>query len=611
MRMLPSRYASRSKSAQLKKVVSQVKHLQAPLKGLSVNSKLVTTDAFTASVLDNFIIEKDRITVRPGLFKLAILSISGPISTIVPFYGSPQTLLLASGSRLFTSDGATVVRSGFTSDDWSWTSFSNLSTIDYTVMVNGHDGVWSWDGGTALVGAAVPVTSLSNANPAVVTVAAGDIAKFHDNQMVRIVGADTTHAAANGDHQITSVGTPANTFKLVGVDTSAATGAQTANVDVVPYGSVVKEAVTAPPAKPYIHPDNFHVVMAHMNRLWFAQPDTLALFYLPLQQKSGEVKEIPLNAVFRRGGSIVAVYTWTLDGGAGMDDQLVIFTDNGECVIYSGTDPDADFSLLGIFRFDSPMSKHSVLNYGGELYCLISTGFVPMSTMIRAEADKLAPADKNVADEFWPETRHKRGVFGFQAVLDYDSGWVICNLPSGAPNVYKQMVRFMPDPIWSSFSGIPSRCWQWLDSRLYVGSDDGILYEVSLDALNDDGRAITADVLLTWSNYNSAAIKHFKMVGMYLITDGVPRPYVDMRVDYDLSAPYNQPDVSTATVGAEWDLATWDVDYWDIHPKSRVLWNGVAEIGRVAAPRIKVSISNCRFSIAGFDLLYETGAAVG
>ena len=42
------------------------------------------------------------------------------------------------------------------------------------------------------------------------------------------------------------VGTPANTFTLVGVDTSAAAAPQTAGVTADPQGGLLKEAITAP-----------------------------------------------------------------------------------------------------------------------------------------------------------------------------------------------------------------------------------------------------------------------------------------------------------------------------------------------------------------------------
>lgn len=84
--------------------------------------------------------------------------------------------------------------------------------------------IWA-DQGTAYT--AAPITNLSSANPTVVTVAAGDITKFANGKMVTITGADAAHAAANGSWVMSSVGTPANTFTLVGCDTSGAGAAQT------------------------------------------------------------------------------------------------------------------------------------------------------------------------------------------------------------------------------------------------------------------------------------------------------------------------------------------------------------------------------------------------
>jgi hypothetical protein len=82
---------------------------------------------------------------------------------------------------------------------------------------------------------AVTVTSLSNANPAVVTVGASDIGKFADGMSVTIAGATGTGmTAANGTHAIASVGTPSDSFELVGVDTSGGAAPQTTGVTATP-----------------------------------------------------------------------------------------------------------------------------------------------------------------------------------------------------------------------------------------------------------------------------------------------------------------------------------------------------------------------------------------
>ena len=62
-------------------------------------------------------------------------------------------------------------------------------------------------------------------------------------------------------------------------------------------------------------------VLSHTNRLWFANSTDLALYYLPIQTMTGTMGVLPLNAYFKRGGTIRAITTWTLDGGAGMNSH--------------------------------------------------------------------------------------------------------------------------------------------------------------------------------------------------------------------------------------------------------------------------------------------------
>src|SRR5262245_32131915 len=82
---------------------------------------------------------------------------------------------------------------------------------------------------------AQPVTNLSNTNPAVCTVSSANIGKFQNCMTVVIAGATGTGMTnANGSHQITSVGSPANTFTLVGVDTSTGSAPQTTGVTADP-----------------------------------------------------------------------------------------------------------------------------------------------------------------------------------------------------------------------------------------------------------------------------------------------------------------------------------------------------------------------------------------
>jgi hypothetical protein len=542
-------------------------------------------------------------------------TVKDPINHLVPWHGPAPKLAAATSTKIYDSETGVLIKSGFAKGDWHWTAFSNLSHQDYTVMVNGADGVWSWDGsvGATVDYPAVTVTKLENTSPARVTVAAADITKFYNGQIVFVTGASTGLLPANGYHVIDQVGVVANTFNLVGVDCTAGTTINApTGITVDPPGTgIIKENVTAPVTESWISVSTFQLVVAHMNRLFFADGSNLAVYYLPLQSKTGEVKVLPLNAYFKRGGYIKAMYTWTLDGGGGLDDQLVIFTSNGECLIFGGTDPASNFSIKGIYRFDSPMSKHSTVAYGGELYVLISTGLVPMSTLMKAETEQLGQVDQSVLSIFMERSTQFGDKVGWQAILNPQAGRVFCNIPRGGTNQYMQMTRHMPKPVWSMYEDIPSRCWGWLYPYMWFGDDLGNIYQGHTEFLNDDGKPIIVDVQMAWSQYRTPGVKHFKMIKVYYTSDGEVQPALDIKCDYDLTPPENIPDVTFRQGGVEWGKGTWGVDFWASGPIPTSSWNGVGRLGRVGAPRLRASIGDCEFSITGFDLIYETGAALG
>jgi hypothetical protein len=488
---------------------SKVSHLSAPLKGLSRVAELDTADPLLASILTNWIVEEDRITVRPGYIKIGQVVGNTPVSTIIPYYGSPSEIAVAAGTKIFDLAGTTVLASGYGGDDWAWTSFSNLSSVDYTLMVNGFNGLISWDGTT-----------------------------------------------------------------------------------------FVAESLVVPAGETWINPAKFDKILTHMNRVWFADNENLAVYYLEL---------FPLNAMFKRGGVIRGLYTWSIDGGTGLDDALAIFTSNGEVAIYSGVDPESDFKLVGIFRFDAPMSKDSIINFGGDLYVMVSTGLVPMTTLIRAETEQLGKSDLNVMKEFEEVSHLHRGDYGWQAILNHHTNHAICNMPLGGGK-YQQMVRKMPGQVWTKWDGVPSRCWGWLDNHTYFGSNTGGIYRGGTEYLNDNGAAINADVRFSWSNYGSVTKKNFKMVRLYSITDGAPTPFVDMEVDYTNVPPTNQPEVAAAPVGtATWNTATWDIDNWAAAFQPKQNWQGVTGLGRVGAVRVRIGVTGSSFSLTGVDVLYELG----
>ena len=550
MRMMPTEFvklhdkrgtATRSK----RKSTSHVAHMSVPLKGLSRLAQLNEADPLLASILTNFIVQQDRITLRPGYFRMGTITPGRPISTLIPFYGPNPTFIAAAGDGLFNASGTRIGTHSYGSDAWQWTSFANLSQTKYTVMVNGIDGIVVWDGTTA----SLPATALAG----------------HPDDFKGLPEVDP------------------NGLQIVEMDVRA-----------LPPGFDQKK---------------LDKVLAHQNRLWFANSTDLAVYYLPIQTSTGAFGILPLNAYFRRGGAIRALMTWTLDGGAGMQNMLVIFSTNGEAAIYQGSDPDAvdgSFKLVGVYRFDAPMAPGCTVNYGGELYVLIGTGLVPMSTLLKAEEDNLGIADQNIMQEFSDVSKTFRDNYGWSVIINSQTNHAICNMPLGSGQ-YQQLVRFMPNPIWSKWTNVPSRCWAWLNNYAYFGTEDGRICRGGLDYLNDDGNPINVDVRFAWSSFKSVNKKQFKMIRLYMISDSIPQPFVDVEVDYQNIPPTNQPEAAQVNTAALWNTATWDVDGWAIDAVPRQQWQGVVGLGRVGAPRIRASFTGSTFSLTGADVIYEEG----
>src|SRR5690606_31868092 len=112
--------------------------------------------------------------------------------------------------------------------------------------------------------------------------------------------------------------------------------------------------------------------------------NSMDLWYLPVSSIAGAAEAIPMGQIFRRGGHIVTVQTWTVDAGEGADDMLVILSSNGEVAVYQGYDPtDASaWKLVGVFYLGRPVGQRPCIKFGGDLLIICEDGVFPLSTAL-------------------------------------------------------------------------------------------------------------------------------------------------------------------------------------------------------------------------------------
>lgn len=122
-------------------------------------------------------------------------------------------------------------------------------------------------------------------------------------------------------------------------------------------------------------PKNTLGVTSHRNRLWFynapgavGSAGPLTAYYLPTGAISGTVASFNLAPFATKGGRIVAMRTWTRDGGDGGADDLAVFvTNRGQVLLFAGIDPasSSTWELTGVFDVGPVACLSSAMESGG------------------------------------------------------------------------------------------------------------------------------------------------------------------------------------------------------------------------------------------------------
>ncbi len=133
-----------------------------------------------------------------------------------------------------------------------------------------------------------------------------------------------------------------------------------------------------------VDPASICFVTVFKSRVWMVEKSTARAWYLAAGAIYGAATSFNMAGRFRAGGALRGLWSWTYDGGAGLDDSLVAVSDGGDVAVYQGTDPSSasTFGLRGAWYVGAlPAGRNIATNFGGDLLLLSRTGVVPMSKL--------------------------------------------------------------------------------------------------------------------------------------------------------------------------------------------------------------------------------------
>lgn len=346
-------------------------------------------------------------------------------------------------------------------------------------------------------------------------------------------------------------------------------------------------------------------------RVWLVEANSLSAWYLAVNAIAGAATEFPLTGIFRMGGYLVAMGTWTIDAGYGVDDLAVFITSQGEVAVYKLDDPTdvTGIQLVGIFNIGAPIGLRCMLKYQGDLLLITLDGVVPLSGALQSSrvnprvalTDKIRGAMSLAADQY-------RNNFGWQMEYFPAASMLILNVPVQTGSDQRQFVMNTITGSWGNFQGWEASCWALYEDDIYFGGFGFV--GKAWDGYADDGNNIDATALQAFNYFRAPGLnKRFTMIRPNLRSNGIPAVFGDINVDFDTSDT-TSPLSFTSSGVAVWDVGVWDTAVWAGDLTPFLNWQGATGIGYSGAVRLRTASSEIETHWTATDIVFEQGGVL-
>lgn len=347
-------------------------------------------------------------------------------------------------------------------------------------------------------------------------------------------------------------------------------------------------------------------VETYRQRLYFVKKNSLELEYLSANSISGATTNYPLGAIFRRGGYIVALGTWTIDGGAGPEDNLVVVTSQGEVAVFAGSLP-SDTSLWkerGVYYLAKPLGKQPLYKWGGDILILTENGLYPLSAAVQSAAIDRTQA---ISEKIKPLFNTAAGLYsensGWQIIADPLMPALIVNVPSTP--VRKQFVMNTQTKAWTTFSGWDARCFARMGQEIYFGTSTAVK---RVNGVSDEGANIVSTVLQAPSRFGLGFTKKIELLKPYISQNGGFSYTMALAPDLGDPREYTQITGRGNLTAAVWGTSRYGSSYWTGETGVDQSWQTLADDYTLwKSFYLQITTNNANIRYYGADYLLLPG----
>lgn len=340
-------------------------------------------------------------------------------------------------------------------------------------------------------------------------------------------------------------------------------------------------------------PATFNNIHSHMRRIWFIPANSTRTYYLATDAISGAVAgNLDLGPFMDDGGYLIAMGTWTYNGGTGPQNLAVFMTTRGQCIIYQGTDPTAaTFTLVGVFNLAPPLGQRCIEQIGADLGIITLQGVLPLSQTVQLDtgAVRQAAITGRIQNAMLQSAALYQDNFGWQLLSYPAQGLLILNVPQQTNTMQAQYVMNFLNGAWTQFTGWNANCFELFNDEIFFGGNGGTVanaYQGPADLIDP----IAADMQCAFNYFdNPGRLKRMPMIQPLLVTGGTITPTIGVDVDFGSSTSTANVTAFSQT-GGQYDISEWDNAVYAQGPAPQSNWQSVQAEGHALAVRMKVNV---------------------
>ena len=338
-------------------------------------------------------------------------------------------------------------------------------------------------------------------------------------------------------------------------------------------------------------PADIAYITSHKERVWLIPKNSANGYYLPIGAKYGAATKFQFGAKMRRGGYLVALYNWSLDGGEGVDDYLLAVSKGGDLLAYRGADPAqaSEWDLVGNwFIGPPPEGRRVAVEVGGDTLILSVFGLNSAAGLLqgvdptRVERNVTGKVTRLIRDDM----KNRRNDLYWQTETLPEEGLCIINRPVKLGEKPIQYVlnlnRTSEDSGggWGLWRDVPGITFDTFNGQVFFGTAEGQVFQMensldNVDFSNQGGIPVKFSLLTGFSHLGAPAIyKQVQFIRAQFLANNRVRATSRAVYDYEIQEITNPGGIIVGPSPYEWDTAIWDAALWSGLSSNSVLSGG-------------------------------------